>query len=265
MISQIDGSRRVEIKTSSGTLTLSKKERQRLEYFFRDLIVYDCGGYTLLGNKPITFDCMLEPVFKWDFFFLWDAFLPSNLKKHSGWKTFQKYRHLICEENILVWIEPSPWNENVQFIMLANKKELYRVIAENKQDFQSVTWEDLQIKPLFKELLQSHEGLIGTVLGYGRNNAWLFRENRALLPNTGIFSQEIDHLFENRKASLNFTLGWPEVPMDEILMYPMFRAKLDSEETEKLKVGYLETRKAILAHYKGKDFLEATFQLLAKE
>jgi hypothetical protein len=264
IIGQLNGSRHVEINAPTGAFVVSKKEKNHLEYFFRNLIIYDCGGYTLLGDKPVTFDYMIKPIFKWDIYYLWNAFLPSNLRKHNAWETFQKYQQFICGDNILIWVESSPWNSNVQFIMMANKKEISRIIDENKQDFQSFVLEDVKIKPLFKEILHSDEGLIGTVLGYGRDNSMLFRENRALLSKRGIFSDEMDRLFENKKAILNFTFGWPEVPMDEILLYPMFKVKMDSEETEILRSKYLKIRNEILEHYREKDFLEATLQLLSK-
>ncbi len=264
IITQFNGSRRIQITTPLGSFVVSKKEKNRLEYFFRNLIIYDCGGYTLLGEKPVTFDYMIKPIFKWDIYYLWSAFLPTNLRKRDAWETFQKDQHLICRDNILIWVEPSPWNSDIQFILMANKKEIIRTINENKQDFQPFVLEDVKIKSLFKEILHSDEGLIGTVLGYGRDNSMLFRENRALLSKRGIFSDEMDRLFENKKAILNFTFGWPEMPMDEILLYPMFKVKMDTEETKTLRSKYLKTRNEILEYYRGKDFLEATLQLLSK-
>jgi hypothetical protein len=34
-----------------------------------------------------------------------------------------------------------------------------------------------ETKTLFRESLQHHEGLLGVLLGYGRNNAWHFYKN----------------------------------------------------------------------------------------
>jgi hypothetical protein len=51
--------------------------------------------------------------------------------------------------------------------------------------------------------------------------------------------------------------------MGEILMYPTFMADINTEETKQLKLEYLQTREKILDFYKGKNFLEATLELLA--
>jgi hypothetical protein len=262
---QIHRSLKVEIKLPSGKIFVSLKEKKQLEYFLEDLVIYECGGYTLLGNKPVTFTYILKPIFKWDLFYLWDAFSPSNIKRRRAWQTFKKYQPQLCGTNIIIWSETSPWNKNVELILLANKKEIYRVISENEKDFEAIDLKELKSKDFFAEILQSHEGLIGTVLGYGRNNAWLFWKDRSLLPKEGIFSKEIHGLFKNKKAALNFAFGWPKMTLSDILMYPTFRANPDLEETKQLKESYLITRKTICNYYEGQNFLEATIQLLCRQ
>jgi hypothetical protein len=113
---QIDECRLVEIQLPSKKILIPKKDKQRLEYFCRELIVYNCIGYTLFGNKPVSFDCVMKPAFKWDFSFLWHTLNPTMnptmLKKYCAWKTWQKYRHFFCGEDFLMWSEPCPWIEN---------------------------------------------------------------------------------------------------------------------------------------------------------
>lgn len=258
LIWHVDGYRQTQINSPS-PIPISKKERRELEYLFKELVIYNGAGYTLLGHKPVTFDCFLQPAFKWDALFLWHAFLPSNLKKYKAWKTWQKYQDYFPQTNFVIWSEPSTRMENLHLIVVANKNQIHRVIHENPSDFESITI-DLNKKNLFKDTLKSHDGLTGTILGYGRNNAWLFWQ-KSPIPCKGIFSDEMSQLFENKKAALNFSFGWPKVEMSEILMFPMFMADMESEETKKLRADYMETRKRILQYYEGKDFLDATLQL----
>ncbi len=258
---QLNGYRKVGITTPYGEVFLPLKDKKRIEYLFRELIIYHAAGYTLLGNKPVSFECVSKPVCKMDLLLLWHTFFPSNLKRYYAWKTWQKYEHLFNKGNFLIWSEPSPWIENGELIVIANNHQVKQILQKHERDFALL--KNLETKVLFKESLQSHDGLLGILLGYGRTNSWLFYEKKNAQLKSA-FSDEINQLFENKKSALNFTLGWPIVGMAEILMYPTFMADTNTEETKKLKSDYLDTREKILDYYKDKDFLEATLQLLAK-
>ncbi|MCB1107825.1 MAG: hypothetical protein KDK76_07000 [Chlamydiia bacterium] len=119
------------------------------------------------------------------------------------------------------------------------------------------------MRPLFKMGLKGHEGLIGTLLGYGRGNAWLFYERsqgkkvhlssawKQSLENYTVIGMIKNYLSSERRNDLSAHL-----------LYPSFVADLDSEETQALKKEYQESRQRILDHYQGKDFLETTLSLL---
>lgn len=145
------------------------------------------------------------------------------------------------------------------------------MIQRHASDFQAVlNTKDLSefldektMRPLFKLGLRGHEGLIGTLLGYGRDNAWLFYERsqgkkvhlssawEQSLENYTIISIIKNYLSSKRRNNLSIHL-----------LYPSFVANLDSEETQELKKEYHESRQRILDYYQGKDFLEATLSLL---
>lgn len=255
----ISGYRNIKVQFPSEEIYIPRKDVKRLEYFFRELIICNSAGYTLLGNKPISFECFTRPQFEWDFSYLWHTFFPSNLKKYNAWKTWQKYKHLFNGADILIWSESSPWIKNGELIVIANRKQIERVIHENRDDFALLSCQDP--KTLFSRVVHSHEGLLGILLGYGKTNAMLFHEhNHGLLK--PVFSDEISQLFKTKKAAINFTLGWPDVEMNEILMFPNFMANIDAEETKRLKADYLSTREKILSYYANKNFLEATIRLL---
>lgn len=123
----------------SGEISLPKNDAKRLEYLFRELIVYNSAGYTLLGNKPVSFECFTKPQLKWDFLYIWHTFFPSNLKKYRAWKTWQRYEHLFNKGiEILIWSEPSPWIKNGELIVIASKKQIDRVLQENQEEFTSL-------------------------------------------------------------------------------------------------------------------------------
>jgi hypothetical protein len=247
-VQHVRGSRLQEILVNdSFSLSLSLNERELLESFFTQLIIHDSAGYTLLGDKPLSYQAFLRPTLKWDIFFLLEAFSPSNLRKYRAWKIWEKYARFFPGENFLIWSEPSPWTEGVEFIVIANRDAFCRVVRENRNDFQAVlsqeivSGEDLlkevKDKSLFKDILQSHEGLMGVLLGYGHGNAWLFWERSGETKDccTGIFKEENERLFQSRNVALNFTFGWPRVDLSEALVYPSFLADQRTEETKTLK------------------------------
>lgn len=267
---QFNGLRTTQLKVASQEVFIPYKDKRQIEYLLREFVVYDAAGYTLFGDKPISFQCVFKPAFKWDIRFLWHTFFPSNLKRYYAWKTWQKYDFFSNQKDFLIWSEPSPWIENGMLLIIANKKKTEQIFEEHRQYFASLGELPSQlahaedVKCLFRQCLQSHEGLLGILLGYGQNNAFLFHQKHLPLLQP-IFAEELDHLFQNRNTALNFTFGWPSVPMEEMLMYPTFMVDPKTVETENLRSKYLNSRKSILEYYKGKDFLEATLDLLSQE
>ena len=256
LVCQLDGFRTVEIAAPNGKISMSKRDRERLEYLFRELIVYNSAGYTLLGSKPVSLDCVFKPLFKWDFLFLWHTYYPSNLKKYRAWKTWQKYESHFNRGDIQIWSEPSAWIENGELILIASKRNMTRAAQERPGEFP----ENIQMKEVVKSCL-NQDDLLGILLGYGGNNAKLFHEGRFL---KGIFSEEFHDLYDDSKTALNFTFGWPRMDISEILVYPMFMADTEAQESKDLKACYLKTRFEIIDYYRNKEFLEATFHLLAQ-
>lgn len=94
-----------------------------------------------------------------------------------------------------------------------------------------------------------HDGLLGTLLGYGRDNSWLFWQQTR---KQGIC---LDTVWEDSE----YTYKWrDETPFPP----PQFVGDRSSEESKQLKQGYLQARKEILDLYEKGDFLETTLGLL---
>lgn len=251
----------LQIDLPSGKLQLSQKDSEKLEYLFRDLIVYGDAGYTVLGNKPVSFITFFKPEFRWDWTFLWHAFMPSNIKKYHAWKTWKKYQHLFNQGNICMWSEQDPCCDYAELIVVLNKNEFKKVLHENADDF--ISMKEMDPQSVFDRSYQLHPNLLGILLGYGKQNAWCFHTNqRSILKS--VFAEEIKKQFQNKRVCLNFLFGWPKVDMAEILLFPNFMANIETDETKSIKSEYLKTRCRILEHYADKNFLQATLQLFLK-
>lgn len=243
------------------SMTLPRKDKKRLEYFFRNTVLHNDYGYTLLGEKPVSLAVYQRFPSAFNWIHIYSALLPQNIKMRLGWNTWKKYEHQFKLTHFMLWEEESPWIENGVVILLANREILSKTYERFKDDFHRLgTYVDLSqvdSNPLLKKQLKSHEALIGIILGYGRENAWLFhsssqQQKRELPP---LWEQEI------KEGLLNQFQG---KTIAEQLGYPQFIAHLTSDETKMLKEDYRQVREMILQTYEGKDFLETTLTCISQ-
>lgn len=282
---------KVWVRPSHGqdfVISMPVKDRKHLDYFFKDLLIEDCGGYTLFGNKPMFMGGYTKPFC----LLTWHRFLrslfPPNLRVCRGWKTWKKYQHFFSDSAFLLVAEPNPlflrWEKPtfreelnpVVSILLINKEKFCETVTAYQKDFQTILErEDLSCNqllleaetlPFLKTVLQCKEELFGILLGYGRENARLFQE-REDGKEVAFFAfpwgEEVEYFFRHRLGDMWWWFGIYPKQLELFLGYPTFLVDPDSLETKRLKEEFLETRKRILTYYEGKDFLEATLSRLA--
>ncbi|MCP5505787.1 MAG: hypothetical protein H7A38_02765 [Chlamydiales bacterium] len=236
---------------------MPRRDKKRLEYFFKHAILHNDYGYTLLGDKPVSLCAYRKISFSSDVMNNYSVLLPHNIRMGLGWKTWKKHAHHFNLKHFALWEEESPWIHNGVVIVLANQEKVNQTYEMFKEDFQrfgkGIDLKRVTIEPLLKEQLRSHEGLIGTILGYGRDNAWLYASRKGYSMSEALWEDEIEK--QLLKQFQGKTLA-------EKLGYPQFIADVDSMETRRLKEKYKKARKVILQTYEGKDFLETTLNLL---
>jgi len=262
----------LQIYLSSGsnyTLTLPNRDKARLDYFFRELMLHDGAIYTLVGNKPISLGGYFKP--NQSFFLrIYQSLFSSDFKMFLGLQIWLKYQHLFPHSKFLLWVEQSPWIEKANIILFVNKEKAASLVKNYSQDFCTVLEQDeisldellrrSKNYPFFLTVLKKHEGLIGTLLGYGRENAWLFHR-RDLGEDISLSGWDQSEIFSYWQVKRRFFKNkWQDI--SKSLFLPCFAADLNSEETKELKKDYQATREKIIATYKDKDFLETTLSLL---
>lgn len=273
---------------------LKEKEKESLEFFFRSAF-YDTFGYVLFGDKPMALGdfrkiCIWEngkirPIYKIAQSIA-DTLSPNNLKIKDGWKVLKKHIKCLVNDDFIIKSESNPWNNDDELIIIINKELFFETIKKNQNDFYNVLgknfnpqklWEECrQGKNLLKDLLRGHNGLIGTLLGYGRDNAWNFHERNRLL-NEEIQDQETKDKIRGLTEKLTFFANEDHEKIDKLvnemvepylanlpknLRLPMFVADSESFETKSLKENYIKNREHIISLYKGKDFLRLTLERL---
>lgn len=272
----------IHIPNSKGSelvLKMPLKDRNRLEYLFYEMVVWDAGGYTLFGVKPTHMNGYMKPfcTTKWHRFLY--SIRPTNIRVYLGWKTWKKYEHCFADSKFLLYEEKNPFwkepNDSIA-IFLINKQKFHETVFKYLQDFKIILNRDnlnseellteATKKSLFKDIFKNHEGLIGTVFGFGRNNAWLFEEKEKgkTVPLKAIWGEESEeHQFMmNRPDFAWYYFGICSEKIEDCISYPSFMVDPNTEETQNLKKLFHETRNKIIAYYKGKDFLEATLAIL---
>jgi hypothetical protein len=270
------------------SIQMPLKDKKRLEFFFREVCFLGVWSYTLIGTKPKSIDQYTKP---WAAFWklakhpdlkdwLLDCFWPPNFRKifylfnpeqlkiKLGWETLNEYFHYFPNSRFALNTYEN-CDSDIVVISVTNKIQYVKVIKKHCEDFQEILqklaiqpedlYENEKLRAFSKSL--NHDGLIGTVLGYGRENAWLYHKycetDLRQRPMTSPWPEEqLVNLEVMNQKILSFQ------PWDlSILFYPRFACDPQSEETKQLKQTYQEEREKILKYYEGKDIVEATLNL----
>lgn len=246
---------------------IPNKDRVSIAYFFRHAIFWDTYGYVLLGDKPCAITnykkITCNP-------FTWLEYLsPHNLKMKKGWETWKKYEHLFPHPKF-DFLEDDSYLTSAHFIILIHREAFRKKIQAHLNDFQNVLeienegeiLDKAMTQPLLNQVLRNHDGLIGTLLGYGRNNAWSYHEKSKQLNS---FLNKEDQLqmkqFCSQQGFWSFFTGTYCRDLYHLAL-PGFAANLNDPETEHLRRVYSNNRDQIIARYQDGDFLETTLTLL---
>lgn len=275
----------IPVRESEIKLVMRLKDKRDLEYLFYKMFIRDDGGYTLFGAKPMHMNVYLNPFVtsNWEDFHR--ALSLDYLRTYRGLKAFQKYQYLLENSNFILLSEKNPFlEEHCQklnkpnfgiAIILINRERLKEVFDKHKKDFQIVLEDDdiscesilkeMKYKHFLKEILKNHNGLIGTVFGYGRDNAWLFLEKHQghiVHSWAPVWGHDVYEFFQNRPSFSWQWFGYCSNELPKLVGYPTFFADPNSVETQELKEKFLETRQKIIDYYKEKKFFEATLNIL---
>lgn len=250
------------------TLILPVKDKKKLAGLMQKLFAEDSFAYTILGSKPVSWATYLNPLPLSDWTRFYDSFSEHNRTARSGWKTWEKYQHLFPSAPL--WVERPKCHPGWISILIINKEQFNIVVNKYKRDFQEVLCREIvdgfqlinesKTRSLMNEVLEGHQGLIGIVLGYGRDNSWQFLEGCKNRTPIGWVWREEDSYFIDKSIESDISLT------DYYLSRyscPSFAGNPNSEESLALKTEYILTKQKVVDYYKNKDFLEATLSLLA--
>jgi hypothetical protein len=205
---------------------------------FQSLLIHSCLGYTLFGDKPMSFE--LHPQL--------DEF----------WGVWSKYKPLFPSSKYL--FTHFEWN-GFPGVLLVNKSKFIECFEINKDLFISNYGPNIEVESLFFSLEQgegetfrslfSNHALLGVLLGYGRNNALAYhKKEEAKKIDTGDQVELVS--FQKPNLLLEIYLKRTKC------LLPQFAVEENTEETNMLKSKYLRQQKKINLLYRKRDCLEVT-------
>lgn len=270
-------------------IKMPRKDKKRLDFFFREVCFICPWSYTIAGSKPVSFHQYKKPfeaikhvLFHdelksillacfWppDIHEICFLFNPTQWRTKLGWESLKKYHEYFPESRFALF--ESVHGDTV-VLTIVNKTRLIEVVNQHRPDFQK-NLEDLCITP--EDLIENDKiqlflegfltnGQIGTLLGYGRDNAHLFelyeKTNPSQRPMASMWFEEEDEWIERINDKDTSFQPW------EIsdIFYPPFACDPNSKETRQLKETYREEREKIIKCYEGKDIVEVTLSLLSR-
>jgi hypothetical protein len=257
---------------------MSQEDRYYLSVFLCTILFYDDFSYLLFGSKPIAYASFDKPV---SFRFSYGRVFESDLELSRGFNVFEKNKHLFLSDNIAVRFYED--NELLEILMI-NKKNLLKMLEVHINDFKLVLGPEVSIESLYAKItaqenlaqvVNNHDALFGILLGYGRNNAWLFHRKSTIFRELNTFNPPKKRkaflekewakvaqkmtFFSEESCGEKYTLKTPRLPLLHFMADP------SSLETKQLKAQYRKEREEMKKLFAKQGWLEATLQKLMSE
>jgi hypothetical protein len=167
---------------------LSEKEYQDLKLFFHNLFINNELGYTLFGDKPMSF-CFpdaIKPQFS-QRDFTYKIYFNGDVPLFRGFAVWKKISTSINHEKYsFIIYEDSGYPT---FVILINKECFIDTVNKNIDVFKKIygssitaklILEKIENKSIDQDKLFNQHLLLGIMLGYGRNAAELFQRRWSL-------------------------------------------------------------------------------------
>jgi hypothetical protein len=157
-------------------ISIPNNEKKALSRFFEDIIFKSSFGYTLFGNKPISFTAYetnkgILQTSDYSFLIL-----------ERGEELWKKYAIVFPSSNFVFKFQAYKGRHE---IFLINRKAVLEIVTKHLDVFKKILGYEFVPEKLLQDLecpdtnilevLHRHEGLFGILLGYGQNNAFAFQ------------------------------------------------------------------------------------------
>lgn len=234
---------------------ISTIEKEFLTNFFKYSFFCDGLGYVIFYDKPMNFmtinisqDLGQPPL---DYMNL--VHISNKYKMQECWNIWMKYSDLFLDENFSVITTP---NSDFIKIIFINHRNFKKMVDRHIQDFHQVLGSEFTAQEILNEFVKgkgyvyhtiiNHDGLFGTLLGFGRNNAW-------------------EYMYQGGGGKMNHSFRY-ELPEGSTEMMGLsFCVISGTDETESLRTSYEQQRQKLTILYNSDNFLQQVLNKLTSD
>lgn len=229
---------------------MNKQEKEILTNFFKYSFFCDGLGYVIFYDKPM---CFMTVNFS-------ELEVPENINPMDPVHIFNRYNMPECWEawsrfsrilDLKNFSVVSYRDSEFLHIFFVNHINFTNVVSKNLKDFHTVLGIPFTAQEILNEFIKGneeihqkiikHDGLFGTLLGFGRNNAWEYMKQ------DGGQNMEFFRILPPK--------GSHEIPGLNFAIIP-------SEETNQVRMKYEYQRQQINSIYHSDNFLEQVLNKL---
>ncbi len=258
-------------------------DKKLLKYFFKKTMFHNLMAFSLFGDKPLSFRIYHKsPILNFLCFYSKypQILIQENRLFHQSLMTWKKYSHLFPSKNYLIQTYPSPYLKGEYEIVVINKEAFSKTLISNYLVFKRVLENEFSEKEILSQfesgkgkdfnIIRTHEGLLGILLGYGTENALNFHKRAQT------FSSNLEEVFpkelilsnqKKEKASISkeelqklnsklFSFSNELPALTPLITLPHFAADPTRPETVQLKNQYTQERKNMRKRFKQGNVLE---------
>lgn len=165
-------------KPLGNTLSLIPiEDQQKLEVLFQRMLTGDYFAGTLFGSKPVTFQEFHDDPWKLSSRVMVNPY--NHFFLDEGWKTWIKYQQIFHSQRFIFTKIPS--KGGYEFLILINKTAFKEIFEKNRDLFETALGVQVTVEKIFQDfesqqktfeqIVNDHEGLVGLILGYGREGS----------------------------------------------------------------------------------------------
>lgn len=233
--------------TKEKILKINNQEKEYLTNFFKYSFYNANLGHVVFYDRPMNFleveyDKLEMPD---GIDYMEPIHTLAQYRLEECWNTWNKYSNLFKLKNFSI-MTMSKEGDTFYLIIFINHLNFKNMVIKHINDFHNVLENNLTPQEILDEFVKGsgvvfnkimdHDGLLGTLLGFGRNNAWEFLRQGDGKKMDGVGN----YLPEGSKE----------------LWGMQFKAIAGTEETESLRKTYEEQRQKLNKIYHSEDFLE---------
>lgn len=263
--------------SESQSIILSYEEHRALESLFSHFLLQEGGAYTLFGSKPMSFEVLshISEKEKQEFLsFSSHHIIKNELDFFENWNVWKCLKDQFpMSRFLLVERKPPAFSIAESSVFLVNIAATAYTLQQHYQKFRAAVSDDFDPLDIVFEVqdnnshfwntILAREDLLGILLGYGEENAWLFVRAKAWEEQKSSTEHDSKSRF---LASLSIQSPGSNAlsSFDASFPLPCFGCYAEKESLSLIK-KYESERNEIKRIYQGKDFVQITLDRLTSK